>query len=88
MLRIQVNDAGAGIAESVAQRMFEPFFSTKIDGMGMGLNICRSIIESHHGRLWAKNHMDAEHTKLVGCTFTILLPLESGEPKETLRDQT
>ncbi|MBU3577356.1 PAS domain-containing sensor histidine kinase [Polynucleobacter sp. UK-Kesae-W10] len=81
MLRIQVSDGGAGIAESVSQRMFEPFFSTKSDGMGMGLNICRSIIESHHGRLWATNTMDAEHTKLVGCTFTILLPLESPETK-------
>lgn len=79
MLRIQVTDAGAGIAESVTQRMFEPFFSTKNDGMGMGLNICRSVIESHQGRLWAKNLMDAEHTKLSGCTFTILLPLESPE---------
>ena len=81
MLRIQVTDAGAGIAESVTQRMFEPFFSTKADGMGMGLNICRSIIESHHGRLWAKNHMDPERTKLVGCTFTILIPLKSPDSK-------
>jgi PAS domain S-box-containing protein len=81
MLKIQVTDGGAGIPESVSQRMFEPFFSTKSDGMGMGLNICRSIIESHHGRLWAINTMDAEHTKLSGCTFTILLPLESPEIK-------
>jgi PAS domain S-box-containing protein len=79
MLRIQVTDAGAGIAESVIERMFEPFFSTKNDGMGMGLNICRSVIESHQGRLWATNQMDAEHTKRSGCTFTILLPLESLE---------
>jgi PAS domain S-box-containing protein len=77
MLRIQVTDNGVGIEESVIQRMFEPFFSTKSDGMGMGLNICRSIVESHHGRLWAKNIMDGAQTKLVGCTFTILLPLES-----------
>jgi PAS domain S-box-containing protein len=77
MLRIQVTDSGGGIAESVIERMFEPFFSTKSDGMGMGLNICRSVIESHQGRLWAKNKMDAELTKLSGCTFTILLPLES-----------
>ncbi len=83
MLRIRVTDAGAGIAESVLNRMFEPFFSTKSDGMGMGLNICRSIIESHHGRLWAKNHMDTEHTRLVGCTFTILLPLESSQITKT-----
>ena len=81
MLRIQVTDAGAGIAESVIERMFEPFFSTKNDGMGMGLNICRSVIESHQGRLWAKNLMDTEHTKLSGCTFTILLPLEPTSSK-------
>jgi signal transduction histidine kinase len=82
MLRIQVTDTGAGIAESVIQRMFEPFFSTKSDGMGMGLNICRSIVESHHGRLWAINIMDSAQTKLVGCTFTILLPLESPDSEE------
>ncbi|CAM3717441.1 PAS domain-containing sensor histidine kinase [Polynucleobacter arcticus] len=77
MLRIQVTDNGGGIPESVIERIFEPFFSTKNDGMGMGLNICRSVIESHQGRLMAKNRMDAEHTKISGCTFTILLPLES-----------
>ena len=81
MLRIQVTDTGAGIAESVIERMFEPFFSTKNDGMGMGLNICRSVIESHQGRLWAQNEMDAEHIKLTGCTFTILLPLEPTDSK-------
>ncbi|AWW44410.1 PAS domain-containing sensor histidine kinase [Polynucleobacter paneuropaeus] len=83
MLRIQVSDTGGGIAESVIDRMFEPFFSTKAEGMGMGLNICRSIIESHHGRLWAKNQMDPERTKLAGCAFTILLPLESEVNRET-----
>jgi signal transduction histidine kinase len=77
MIRIQVTDTGSGIPENVIERMFEPFFSTKSDGMGMGLNICRSIIESHHGRLWATNARDSEQTKLAGCTFTILLPLES-----------
>ena len=81
MLRIQVTDAGGGISENVLERMFEPFFSTKSDGMGMGLNICRSIIESHHGRLWATNVQDSEQTKLAGCTFTILLPLESPQSK-------
>jgi PAS domain S-box-containing protein len=81
MLRIQVTDAGGGISENVLERIFEPFFSTKSDGMGMGLNICRSIIESHHGRLWATNIADSQQTKLAGCTFTILLPLESPESK-------
>ena len=81
MLRIQVTDAGGGIPENVMERIFEPFYSTKSDGMGMGLNICRSTIESHHGRLWATNIQDSEQTKLAGCTFTILLPLESPETK-------
>ena len=84
MLRIQVTDAGGGISENVLERIFEPFFSTKSDGMGMGLNICRSIIESHHGRLWATNVTDSEQTKLAGCTFTILLPLESPESKASV----
>ena len=84
MLRIQVTDAGGGIPENALERIFEPFFSTKSDGMGMGLNICRSIIESHHGRLWATNVQDSEQTKLAGCTFTILLPLESPETKATV----
>jgi hypothetical protein len=79
MLKIQVTDTGSGIPDNVLEHMFEPFFSTKSDGMGMGLNICRSIVESHHGRLWATNVPDAEQTKLAGCTFTILLPLESSE---------
>ena len=81
MLRIRVTDAGGGIPDTVIESMFEPFFSTKFDGMGMGLNICRSVIESHHGRLWASNIMDSEQTKLTGCTFTILLPLESPDSK-------
>jgi PAS domain S-box-containing protein len=81
MLKIQVTDTGGGIPDNVLEHMFEPFFSTKSDGMGMGLNICRSIVESHHGRLWATNVLDAEQTKLAGCTFTILLPLESPETK-------
>jgi PAS domain S-box-containing protein len=77
MLRLKVTDSGSGIPEPVIEHIFEPFFSTKSDGMGMGLNICRSIVESHHGRLWAQNMMDSAQTKLVGCTFTILLPIES-----------
>jgi signal transduction histidine kinase len=83
MLRIQVVDSGPGVADGVVERMFEPFFSTKSDGMGMGLNICRSIIESHHGRLWAINQHDPDSGKAVGCTFTILLPLQTAETEAT-----
>jgi two-component system sensor histidine kinase DctS len=49
---IAIADRGPGIAEDIASQLFTPFFSTKEHGMGMGLNICRSIIEFHQGRLW------------------------------------
>ncbi|MEF3066376.1 PAS domain-containing sensor histidine kinase [Pandoraea apista] len=73
-IEFQVSDHGPGVDEATIERLFEPFFSTKSDGMGMGLNICRSIIESHHGRLWVENNeIDGVRN---GCTFCILLPLE------------
>lgn len=52
-LEVSVADHGHGLGELDPAKLFEPFFSTKSEGMGMGLNICRTIIESHHGRLWA-----------------------------------
>jgi signal transduction histidine kinase len=49
---VSVADTGTGISSEVVERIFEPLFTTKSDGMGMGLSICRSIIEGHDGRLW------------------------------------
>jgi C4-dicarboxylate-specific signal transduction histidine kinase len=52
-VRLAVRDSGPGLSSENFQRLFEPFYTTKPDGMGLGLSICRSIIEAHGGRLWA-----------------------------------
>ena len=50
---VEIADSGPGIAPEQLERIWEAFYTTKADGMGVGLSICRSIIESHGGRLWA-----------------------------------
>jgi two-component system sensor kinase FixL len=52
MIRVSVIDTGSGIDEAVAQLLFQPFVTTKVNGMGIGLSVCRAIIEGHKGRLW------------------------------------
>ncbi len=56
-IQITVEDHGPGIAVDIAPRIFEPFFTTKPEGTGMGLAICRSIVEAHDGRMWMENSM-------------------------------
>ena len=65
---ISVSDSGPGIDPQNTERIFDPFFTTKTNGMGMGLSICRSIIEEHHGRLRAAPGIPH------GCIFSITLP--------------
>jgi signal transduction histidine kinase/GAF domain-containing protein len=56
-LRVAVEDTGTGLDPATADRIFDPFFTTKPNGMGMGLSICRSLIETHGGRLWASQRL-------------------------------
>jgi signal transduction histidine kinase len=73
-----VEDTGQGIPPEVMARIFDSFFSTKSDGMGIGLNLCRSIIESHRGRLTAENLYNGRLTEktISGCRFSFWLPIE------------
>ena len=51
----EVTDFGTGIADAMIDRIFEPFETTKSTGMGLGLSVCRTIVQAHHGRIWAEN---------------------------------
>jgi len=66
----EIQDSGEGMEDS--EKVFEAFFTTKENGMGMGLAVCRSIIDAHHGRLWA------ESSKGAGTIFSFTLPLQQG----------
>jgi signal transduction histidine kinase len=69
---VSVRDAGPGIAEGKLEQVFEPFFTSKANGLGLGLSICRTIINAHGGKLWA------EHNSARGATFHLLLPVSPG----------
>ena len=72
-IEFSVQDSGKGIAPDVMPRLYEAFFSTKAEGMGIGLSLCRSIVESHRGRLTAENLYNKG--AVTGCKFTFWLPL-------------
>jgi signal transduction histidine kinase len=69
---VSVTDCGVGISAENADRLFNAFFTTKSSGMGMGLSICRSLVEAHGGRLWATANVPH------GTTFQLTLPANTG----------
>ena len=68
---VSVRDTGPGLAPATVERLFEPFYTTKPTGLGMGLSICRSIIEAHGGRLWV------EANEPRGAIFQFLTPVKA-----------
>lgn len=79
MIEFEVLDNGKGLPPEATTRLYEAFFSTKAEGMGMGLNLCRSIVESHQGRIEAENLYNGAEVR--GCRFVFWLPLGSSKSK-------
>ena len=73
MVRVSIEDTGTGIDPSNLDRIFKPLFTTKENGMGMGLSICRSIIERHGGRIWVSAAVNG------GSIFQLDLPVSSAQ---------
>jgi len=74
-VELSVQDSGPGIDPAKLLRLFEPFFTTKQSGIGMGLTICRRIVEAHHGQVWAENHADG------GAILRVTLPVATEDSK-------
>lgn len=72
-IEFSVQDTGMGLAPEVMDRLYEAFFSTKAEGMGIGLNLCRTIVESHRGRMQAENIYNGPD--VVGCRFSFWIPV-------------
>jgi signal transduction histidine kinase len=68
---VSIADSGAGLEDAAADRLFDAFFTTKANGMGMGLAISRTIIEAHGGRIWAESN----HPR--GAVFQFALPFQA-----------
>ena len=84
VIEFSVTDMGPGIKDEVIGRLYEAFFSTKAEGLGIGLSLCRTIVESHRGRMRAQNLYNG--ALIVGCRFSFTLPVEL--PQRTDHSET
>jgi signal transduction histidine kinase len=76
-VRVTVRDTGVGLDPENVKQVFNPFFTTKDGGMGIGLSVSRSIVDSHHGRIWAAPNDD------LGSTFAFSIPCAALEATRT-----
>jgi signal transduction histidine kinase len=79
-VRISVGDSGTGIVMEPIDAVFQPFVTSKRHGLGLGLAICRSIVDAHGGRMWAVNNGG------LGATFHVLLPMVPVTPEIAVGD--
>ena len=75
VIEFAVQDSGKGVPPEMLERIYEAFYSTKAEGMGIGLKLCRSIVESHHGRLRARNLYNGD--EITGCEFSFWIPVSA-----------
>jgi signal transduction histidine kinase len=80
-VRVSVSDSGSGIPGEKMEQVFERFFTTKKEGMGLGLSICRTIINAHRGKIWATNNGGC------GATFHFSLPIVGARKEAVIPDQ-
>jgi signal transduction histidine kinase len=73
VVEFSVQDTGPGIDPQQMEKLYEAFYTTKPDGLGIGLSLCRSIVESHKGRLQARNIYNG--TDVTGCCFSFWIPV-------------
>lgn len=73
LVEFTIQDTGPGVASEISDRVFDPFFTTKSNGMGMGLSICRTIVEAHGGRLGVIPNPQG------GAAFRFVLPINGGD---------
>ncbi len=75
VVEFAIHDSGKGVPDELIERIYEAFYSTKTEGMGIGLKLCRSIVESHNGQMKVQNLYNG--TEVVGCCFSFWIPVNS-----------
>jgi PAS domain S-box-containing protein len=86
VIEFSVRDSGKGVPDELLERIYEAFYSTKSEGMGIGLKLCRSIIESHHGRIQVENLYNGN--EISGCVFSFWIPVASQLNPAPVPDQS